>query len=262
MEVKTLKDIDVWQDLTEYTPKFWDGFWERGSGFGSGGADPDSRCNLARTYHRLLWSRTLPNGEKMLLEEGRSRFYLRWKDFYFGSDSITASFRYYRNQLLLHQVAESVGDYKGFVENYLRRSYTIGGMIILPSGPPQEGLNCARGFNPRIKDRWDLTLECIKMYYENAPKELNPLRKSIYEAEHTPNQEFFNLFVDFKGFIEFFFLQDCVDEDCKVIHPIPTTLFETNPVPKDVDTYLSYISSELDFVRKRNARIEEYCNGV
>lgn len=260
MEVNTLKDIDVWQDFTEATPKFWDGFWERGSGLGSGGADPDSRCKLAKVYHKLLWSRTLPNGENMELEDGGSRFYLRWKDFYFGSDSITASFRYYRNQPLLQQVAAVVGDYKAFVEDYLRRLYTIGGMIIFPSGPHQEGLNCARGFNPRIKDRRDLTLECIKMYYEKQPKEMNPLRKSIYEAEHTPNQEFLNLFVDFKGFIDFFFLQDCVDKDYNVIHPIPTTLFETNPIPKDVDTYLRYIQAELDFVEKRNIRIKDFCN--
>ena len=96
-----IKDIDITFDFTTDTKGFWDGFWERNDGLGAGGADPDSKSKTLRLYSQLLWSKPLPNGEVMQLEDGRSKFYLRWKDFYFGNDSITASFRYYRNRQFL-----------------------------------------------------------------------------------------------------------------------------------------------------------------
>ena len=252
--------MNVWTDFTDNTPKFWEGFWDRGAGLGAGGADPDSKCIIARNYHQQLWSKKLPNGQIMKLESGRSRFYLRWNGIYFGSDSITASFRYYNNRKLLQQVAEKVGDYKSFVEYYLRKLYTIGGLMLFPSGPHMEGMNCARGCNAYIKDRWDLTLECIRMYYDDEGRDINPLRKVFYEAEHTPNKKFFDLFIDFKGFVDFFLLQDCVDENYRVVKWYDTPLFESNPIPKDVDSYLSFIQKELDFVERRNIRIEETFN--
>lgn len=49
---------------------------------------------MLRKYHQILWSRELPCGEKMELTDGKSRYYLKWKDFYFGSDSILVSFRH------------------------------------------------------------------------------------------------------------------------------------------------------------------------
>ena len=71
---------------------------------------------------------------------------------------------------------------------------------------------------------------------------------------------FFYLFVDFKGYVDFFFLQDCVSNDySKVKIWLDTELFVTNPFPKNVDEYLKWIDSNLDFVEKRNKRIENYC---
>ena len=157
-----LRDIDVTFDFTSDTKGFWDGFWERNDGLGSGGADPDSRSKTLRLYSQLLWSKPLPNGEVMELEDGRSKFYLKWKDFYFGNDSITASFRYYRNRPLLEEVKKHVPDYHQFVEDYLHQLYQIGGEVILPSAVG--GINQTRGFRSDIRDRWDLTLECIRRY--------------------------------------------------------------------------------------------------
>lgn len=249
---ESLRDIDVYYDFTSDTPGFWDGFWERNSGLGAGGADPDSRSPMARRYHQLLWSRKLPNGEIMELEDGRSKFYLKWNDIWFGSDSITATFRYYRNQEFLKEVERAVPDYKAFVENYLRKLYTIGGLILLPSF--RWCLNQARGCNIRISDRWDLTMECIRRFYEGEP---NPLEKTL---NHPTNRRFFSLFRDFKGFVDFFFLQDCVTKDYrKVILWLDTPLFETNPIPKTTDDYFDFINKELAFVDQRNQRIEEFC---
>ena len=54
-------------------------------------------------------------------------------------------------------------------------------------------------------NRWDLTLECIRRFYAG---EQTPLDK-VLESD----REFYNLFVDFKGYVDFFLLQDCVDEN-------------------------------------------------
>ncbi len=245
------KDINVDFDFTSDTKGFWEGFWERNDGLGSGGADPDSRSKTLRLYSQLLWSKPLPNGEVMQLEDGRSHFYLKWQDFYFGNDSITASFRYYKNRPFLEKVKSEVPDYHEFVEDYLHKLYQIGGEVIFPSR--KMGINQSRGFNSKIKDRWDLTLECIRRYYHG---EDSPLREVLEK-----DKAFFDLFVDFKGYVDFFFFQDCVDETySKVKLWLDTPLFEYMPIPKTTKDYFDFINKEIDFVERRNARIKEYCN--
>ena len=244
-----IKDINVNYDFTSDTKGFWDGFWERNDGLGSGGADPDSKSKTLRIYSQLLWSKPLPNGEVKELEDGRSKFYLRWKDFYFSNDSITASFRYYRNRPFLEKVKEVVGDYHQFVESYLHKLYQIGGEVIFPSAVG--GINQTRGFRSDIRDRWDLTLECIRRYYRGEDSHL----KEVLDK----NKSFFDLFVDFKGYIDFFFFQDCVDETySKVNLWLDTPLFIKNPIPQTVEQYLDFIKKEIDFVEKRNKRIRDY----
>ena len=75
--------------------------------------------------------------------------------------------------------------------------------MIFPKHP--SSMNQNKGTNRKISDRWDLTLECIRRYYNG---EESPLYKTINR-----DKEFYDLFVDFKGYVDFFFLQDCVSED-------------------------------------------------
>lgn len=244
-----LKDIDIHFDFTSDTKGFWDGFWERNDGLGAGGADPDSRSKTLRLYSQLLWSKPLPNGEIMELEDGRSKYYLRWKDFYFGNDSITASFRYYHNRPFLEEVKKKVSDYHQFVEDYLHKLYQIGGEVILPSSVG--GINQTRGFCAEIRDRWDLTLECIRRFYQGGDSPL----KDVLDK----NKAFFDLFVDFKGYVDFFFFQDLVVDDySKVDLWLNTPLFIKNPIPKTVPQYFDFLNKELDFVERRNQRILNY----
>ena len=42
----------------------------------AGGHDPDSRSPTLRRYHRLLWSKPLPNGELFDLDEATPGVYL------------------------------------------------------------------------------------------------------------------------------------------------------------------------------------------
>ena len=68
---------------------------------------------MLRKYHQILWSRELPCGEKMELTDGKSRYYLKWKDFYFGSDSILVSFRHSDKKALLDEVKENMHNLPG-----------------------------------------------------------------------------------------------------------------------------------------------------
>ena len=93
-------------------------------------------------------------------------------------------------------------DWKPWIEKVLREMYTIGGTILFPKHP--NNINGQRGMNPFICDRWDLTLECIRRYYEGiTDKDHNPLGW-VLETD----KPFFDMFVDFRGYYDFFFLQD------------------------------------------------------
>ena len=214
------------------------------------GKDPDKYSKTLKAYHQKLWSRELPNGEIMKLVESRDPYcYLTWKNFDFGSDSIIVELQYKKYKHILDQVADIVGDTESYYENLIRRSYTIGGMIIFPKHP--NSMNQRRGTCGKISDRWDLTLECIRKYYIG---EESPLSKVIEN-----DKSFFDLFVDFKGYVDFFLLQDCVDDEYNVKFWLETPLFVSMPMPKDIDEYYRWIQSQLDFVEKRGKRIKDYC---
>ena len=237
--------IDVNFDFTTDTPHFWDNYWsdEMGKSF----SDPDLLSPTLKQYHKILWSKPLPDGECMKLEEGGERDYLVWNNSRYGSDSIVASFRYERNRGMIRDVMTRVGDYKSFFETYTRKTYTIGGELIFPKR--KGSINQMRGRNPLICDRFDLTLECIRKYYNH---ELSPLYDTLSE-----DKDFFELFVDFKGYVDFFFLQDLVSSDYSSVEFwLGDGDFRPNPLPKTVDDYLLWINNELEFVKKRNTRID------
>lgn len=237
--------IDITFDFTSDSPNYWKDFWNDPI-LGGGRTDPDSASKTLQSYHQFLWSRPLPNGEQMHLAKGKSSDYLTWKSFRFGSDSMLASFRYTRYRKMLEEVSKVLPDYQDFIENFIHRIYTIGGSIIFPK---DNSINRARGINPFIKDRWDLTLECIRRYYIN---ESSPLYETLVK-----NKDFFDLFIDFKGYVDFFYLQDCVSLDYQsVIFWIGDGDLSKNPMPKTADEYLLWIEKQLNFVSKRNRRIE------
>ena len=237
--------IDVDFDFTSDTPNYWNDFWND-SILGGGGSDPDAASKTLQKYHQFLWSKPLPNGEQMKLEKGGYYDYLTWKDFRFGSDSILTSFRYVKYRKILEEVSNIVPNYQDYIEDFIHRTYTIGGSIIFPK---ENSINRARGVNPHIKDRWDLTLECIRRYYKN---ESSPLYGTLEK-----NKKFFDLFLDFKGYVDFFYLQDCISGDYQaVIFWYGDGDLSKNPMPQTVDEYLKWIEKQLVFVSKRNRRIE------
>lgn len=113
-------------------------------------------------------------------------------------------------------------------------------------------LNGARGFNRKIADRFDLTLECIRRHYRGQD---NPLRETLARYEN-----FFALFGDFAGYVTHFLLQDLVTTDFDGIRFFaPFDDFATSPVPRDLDTYQAYQRRSIEFVHARNQRIADYC---
>ena len=222
-------------DFTSDSPHYWDNFWQNNGGLGGGNCDPDSASKTMQKYHQELWSKQLPNGERMELkcvDNGA----LEWGKFRFGSDSIIVSFRYQKQRKLLEEVAGSMDNYREFVEDFLHRTYTIGGEMIFPKHP--NSINQARGTSPQICDRFDLTLECIRRYYRD---EDGPL---------------FSVLCADKNFFDLFLLQDLVTENYDAIKFWDEWEdFSENPVPETVDDYLKFLQNELRFVEARNQRI-------
>ena len=132
----------------------------------------------------------------------------------------------------------------------MSRSYSIGGTIIFPVH--KNSMNQMRGMNILISDRWDLTLECIRRHYAG---EESPLSKVIES-----DKAFYDLFVDFKGYVDFFFLQDCVSEDYSSVKIwIGDASFKKSGLPETVEEYIQFLVKEHIFLDKRNRRIQEYC---
>ena len=219
----------------------------------SNGKDPDGYSPTLNKYHQVLWSKELPNGELMNLKSEGPPYTLHWKGLILSSDSIIVELKYEKNKRIIDQVCEIVDDSDTYYENLLRRSYTIGGMIVFPKHP--NSMNQRRGTSTVISDRWDLTLECIRRYYNG---EDSPLYKVIES-----DKDFFNLFVDFKGYVDFFLLQDCVSDDySKVDIWCGDATFEKSGLPETVEDYFEFIRKEHEFLDKRNARIVEYCKMI
>ena len=261
-EMLKLSEIDVNKCFIDDTVGFWDGFWERRNGLGAAPvyADPDSASETLRNYHQALWSRKLPNGEVMTLQKGKKSDYLTWNGMRFASDSIATQHRYIKCEHVIRQVESQMPNYRSFVDDTTRFTYTIGGMIIFPK--LRGSMNQDRGTNPMIADRWDLSLECIKRYYEypeNDDANFNPLWNTIKRSE-----DFFKLFVNFSGYVEFFFLQDFLDKDGNVICFLNDYMDENGlftkkyPLPQTVEEYLRNIEIQKEIVSKRNKRIKDF----
>ena len=215
------------------------------------GKDPDALSPTLRSYHKLMWSKPLPNGSLFSLDDSKNKAYLYHQselgEFYLSSDSAIHTFSKWKSMAhIISQLKE------GEVESFRSIGYTMGGMIIFPGNrvDGKNTINGARGFHPLIKDRIDLTLECIRRYYKN---EKSPLTDVL-----TRHADFFSLFNNFQGYIEFFLLQDLVEEDFSGIRFLMSfDDFKTPAVPKTIDSYLSYKDITIKFINNRNQRILE-----
>jgi hypothetical protein len=125
---------------------------------------------------------------------------------------------------------------------------TIGGHIIFPAHKKNGfTINQARGVSRIICDRFDLTLECIQRFYR---REQSPLYDTLMRYK-----DFFDLFFDFSGYVDFFMLQDFIDEKEQIKFSLPFDNFNRTPLPQTVDEYKQYKTHTIDLIDSRNNRI-------
>ena len=218
----------------------------------SGGKDPDSHSPTLKKYHKILWSKPLPNGKVFSLSDTESDSYLTYisaqEKISLSSDSISNS---YRDKKVLSSI---IKDLTKEVEEFRSIGSTIGGFILFPNKKidGKMTINGARGFNQKIADRFDLTLECIRLHYLGKP---NPLDNVLNQ-----NSSFFKLFESFTGYVDFFLLQDLVNPDYELIYFLPPIkqVFESSPLPGSKVEYLQYMQSSTSFTLKRNERIKQW----
>jgi hypothetical protein len=67
------------------------------------------------------------------------------------------------------------------------------------------------------------------------------------------------LFINFKEFCDFYFLQDLTDDNySKIKFFLLFNGFGINPYLKTVDEYFEYRNNAVEFVNKRNKKISDY----
>jgi len=69
---------------------------------------------------------------------------------------------------------------------------------------------------------------------------------------------FFDLFDNFRSYVEFFFLQDLVSTDFSAVKiSAPFDNFAGSPIPKSIAEYKAYENDAREFVEARNQRISD-----
>lgn len=104
------------------------------------GGDPDSTSPTLRKYHKILWSKSLPNGENFELNDKKNGVYLYHKsefgEFFLGSDAITHSYKNHKRKkwltsqipsevVELFDTGSTIGAYTVFPNNRIEGNHTI-----------------------------------------------------------------------------------------------------------------------------------------
>jgi hypothetical protein len=210
--------------------------------------DPDTDSKKLYEAHKSLWNKILPCGKI---------FDLKIIGGNYGRLLI-------KNNLCSNLSSDRMcphfdGKYKGKFDGWLSKieseelKYkvrTIGGHIVFPAHKKNGfTINQARGVNRKICDRFDLTLECIRLFYQEKE---SPLYDTLLRYK-----DFFDLFVDFSGYIDFFMLQDFLDDNEQVKFSLPFDNFNRSPLPQNVDEYETYKNHTIKLMNLRNERIIE-----
>jgi len=210
--------------------------------------DPDTDSPKLYENHKLLWNKILPCERTLTLE------------------TLTIGGKFGRI-LLKNNLCDNlssdrmcphyVGKYKGKFDDWLsepekiefkHKVRTIGGHIVFPAHKKNGfTINQARGVNRKICDRFDLTLECIRRFYSG---ETSPLYDAISRYD-----DFFYLFKDFENYVNFFMLQDFVDENYQIKFSLPFDNFICSPLPQNIEEYKQYKTNTIELMNKRNNRI-------
>ena len=214
------------------------------------GKDPDISSPKLRMYHRALWSKPVPSGEILSLSLNKTDAYLHHisslGEFRLSSDIMINTYSTARRTAHLFSA-----EMQAVAKQFDNIAHTIGNFIVFPSNR-LEGkmtINGARGCSPKIQDRFDLTLECIRRHYADLGSPLTDTLARYYD--------FFGLFETFNNYVEFFHLDDLVDSDGQIKFFLPFDDFQSSPLPRDSEQYKLFSSRASEFIVSRNLRISE-----
>jgi hypothetical protein len=217
------------------------------------GEDPDRTSPTLRKYHKLLWSKPLPSGEPFDLDDSTPPYLHHSSprgEFYLTSDSAIPTWtKWARMTKVIASIPESER------EQFRTLAGQMGGKVLFPGRQidGKQTINQERARNP-IADRLDLTLECIRLHYLG---ETSPLAKTLIRYG-----EFFALFEDFRGYVDFFLLQDLVSDDLSSVQFLmPFAAFGASGLPSTLDEYQGYRLRAVAFVEARNRRMDDYAAG-
>lgn len=218
----------------------------------AGGKDPDSHSKILRHYHQLLWSRPLPGGAPFDLD-AKLHHKSDLGEFWLASDSIVHTYAgWVRPARLVEVVRRSPPEE---ITAFYNIACTVGAFLVFPypvkvDGRWRQSINQRRGMHHQIRDRFDLTLECIRRHYNGLPSPLGDVL-----ARHA---DFFGLFGDFRGYVDYFLLNDLLTADQDSVRFLKKfDNFAADPLPADsAEGYREYMRRSMAFIRARNRRIE------
>jgi hypothetical protein len=220
----------------------------------AGGGDPDSYSATLRRYHQLLWSKPLPSGDVFTLDE-RLRHSSALGEFALASDAITHTYRDWSRPAKLVEVIGQIPAEE--VTEFYDLGCTVGAYLVFPygaliDGKYEQSINQRRGTLAVLHDRFDLTLECIRLHYQNAD---SPLADVL--GRH---KDFFDLFNDFPGYVDFFLLNDLVESDYSTIRFWKDFHgFDGDSLPDGSPAeYREYARRSMEFITARNVLIEDW----
>ena len=220
------------------------------------GKDPDTYSRMLCNYHLFLWSKQLPNGKVFSLSAKQTPpYYLHHNsdigEFWLSSDGILHTYSKWTNGPMAG-IVNSLP--RTDIDAFYDLASTIGGYIIFPAAQidRKPTINQIRGTHPRINDRFDFTLECIRRWYCEIESPL---------STHLDRYcNYFQMFGDFQGYLRFFLLDDLVDADSGNIRFwLPFMDFgKTAPLPANTAEYRVYMKNVSAFAMARNSRIAEW----
>ncbi len=222
----------------------------------AGDKDPDIHSKTLRRYHQLLWSKPLPSGAKFDLDD-RLHHRSALGEYWLSSDAITHTYSTWSRPARLVEVVRQVAPTE--IAAFYDLGCTVGAYLVFPpqvhvNGKWRWSINQRRGMHPRIRDRFDLTLECIRLHYQGTA---SPLAETLAWYG-----DFFDLFGDFGGYVDHFLLNDLVKDGYSSVRFYKEfDDFAGDPLPAaSVAEYREYMRRSTDFIRARNERIAHYAS--
>jgi hypothetical protein len=241
--------------------------------------DPDAYSPRLRGWHKVLWSNGLTHGGQLDLQsEGRGLRDVAHGEYLSSDAAVPVWERWGEVQGFHAETQQRLQDLgRGSIHDLGWRLYDMGGLILFP-GHQVNGLwtiNQAKGCTRvRIADRLDLTLECIRLYYEflriaqkqpaalpDGYDRINPLGSVLHRY-----QPFFDIFESFDRYVDFWLLNDLVVKNeiglqVDFFRPggtsEPYDFTREVALPVDQYEYCEYLVAADDFVDKRNRRMAQ-----